>query len=40
VATALVTLIFIGAASYILFAAKVFKVNEVNEALQMVKRKL
>lgn len=40
VATALVTLILIGAGSYILFAAKVFKVNEVNEALQMVKRKI
>jgi PST family polysaccharide transporter len=40
VATALVLLILLGAASYILFAAKVFKVDEVNEAIQMVKRKL
>lgn len=40
VSTALVTLVLIGAASYILFASKIYKVNEVNEALQMVKRKL
>ncbi len=40
VATALVVLILTGAASYVVFAAKVFKVEEVNEALQMVKRKL
>ena len=40
VATALIILILIGAGSYIVFAAKVFKVVEVNEALQMVKRKL
>jgi len=40
VATALVILILTGAASYLIFAAKVFKVAEVNEALQMVKRKL
>lgn len=40
VATVLVVLVAIGVASYVLFAAKVFKVQEVNEALQMVKRKL
>lgn len=40
VATALVILILAGAASYVIFAAKVFKVAELNEALQMVKRRL
>lgn len=40
VATALVILILTGATSYLIFAAKVFKVAEVNEALQMVKRRL
>lgn len=39
VASVLVFLVIIGAASYVIFAAKVLKVAEVNEALQMVKRK-
>lgn len=39
-ATILVVLVIIGAASYTLFAAKLFKVQEVTEALQMVKRRL